>query len=148
MQALKEKIKAHYHELLRQRIASLQQQLDAIQESLGLETKSTAGDKYETARAMLHMEQERMKGQMAALLAQQAELHYTDPSGSAAGRGCLVVTDQCLFFISTGLGRAVIDGHTVFALSPQSPLGRQLAGRRPGDHIVLKDRVCLIKALA
>lgn len=134
---LKAQIKTHYRELLQQKTALLAQQLQSLAESLHQETKSTAGDKYETARAMLHIEQENLQQQMAVLKSQQAALDYESAAAPGrAGPGSLVTTDKGVFFISASLGKASIAGHTVYALSPQSPLGQKLLQHGIGDTIV------------
>lgn len=117
----------------------LQEKLKDLQESLQQETKSTAGDKYETGRAMVHIEQENTNRQHAELLLQQAELGTIDITlvSSIAIKGSLVETDRGLFFLSASLGKAIVEGREIYALSPRSPLGQHLLGCTPGKSIVV-----------
>ena len=46
------------------RISRIQKDIDSIQESLASETKSSAGDKHETGRAMLQLEREKLGQQL------------------------------------------------------------------------------------
>ena len=55
---LKQKIHTHCLHLLDNKIAELQKILRSLGESAANDTKSSAGDKHETARAMIHIEQE------------------------------------------------------------------------------------------
>lgn len=125
---LKEKIYAHYLQLVNEKINRLQQVLADLKESGAGETKSTAGDKHETALAMIQIEQANMRSQLKEATSQKALLEKIDPSASAiqVANGSLVKTSKGYFFISLALGKAVVDGITVIAISPQSPLGSGL----------------------
>ena len=61
---IKEKIFSHLLTTINDKILSLENILIELKESISNETKSTAGDKYETARAMLHLEQENIFKQL------------------------------------------------------------------------------------
>src|SRR5687768_12720446 len=109
---LKQKVHAHCREAVATRLQSLQQTLQGLIESAGDETKSSAGDKYETGRAMLHIEQDNVRRQMAEVLAQQAVLNKIDPDShhEQTGIGSLVNAGTGFYFLSIGLGKMVIDG--------------------------------------
>ena len=51
---------AHLNHLLLEKLHSIQQQIDDIKLALSEDTKSTAGDKHETARSMAQLEQEKL----------------------------------------------------------------------------------------
>jgi len=55
--SIKQKIYTHFLKMLNTNISILQKSLVDLKESSSNETKSTAGDKYETALAMLQIEQ-------------------------------------------------------------------------------------------
>lgn len=135
MNTFKAGVHQHFLELLDEKIAVIGQKLDGLQESLQHETKSTAGDKHETARAFVHIEQENTGRQLEVLLQQKAELQSFAAvhAGVTIVPGTLVKTDRGWLYISAGIGKAVIDHETVFALSPQSPLGKKLIGCKIGD---------------
>jgi len=138
MSLSRQEVYRHLLKLLDDRIAALQQHRDSLLESLKQETKSTAGDKYETGRAMVHIEQENADRQLSALLEQRAALeHLNGTPGAPVMPGSLVQTSKGCFFISIALGKVEIAGHTVYALSPQSPLGSLLLGTVPGTEISL-----------
>jgi len=113
----------------------LQQVLADLKESGANETKSTAGDKHETALAMLQIEQANTRGQLQELLLQKAALGKLDPAISAPMivNGSLIKTSRGYLFMSVALGKAVIEDTTVIALSPQSPLGQKLVGLKVDD---------------
>jgi len=108
----------------------LQQVLADLKESGSNETKSTAGDKHETALAMLQIEQANTRAQLEEVLAQKAALEKINPALSThmIVNGSLIKTNRGWLFLSTALGKAMVESITVTALSPQSPLGIKLLG--------------------
>ena len=139
--SLKQKIYNHYRQVIDDKVAMLQKLLNDLKESGANETKSTAGDKHETALAMLQIEQANKRTQLQELLNQQAVLKKIDAAISAAVivNGSLVKTNKGYFFMSTALGKAVVDGVSVISLSPQSPLGRKMMGLKPGDAALVNE---------
>ena len=134
---LKQKIYNHYLHLVVEKVNMLQQVLADLKESGANETKSTAGDKHETALAMLQIEQANTRAQLQEVLAQKAALEKINPVLSAAMivNGSLIKTNRGYLFMSIALGKAVIDNNAVIALSPQSPLGQKLMGLQVGNVI-------------
>jgi transcription elongation GreA/GreB family factor len=126
----KEKVYLHFLNLLNQKISFLQQGLNDLRDTAANETKRTAGDKHETALAMVQLEQENISRQLTELLQQKSSYERIDLSKLpiVAGFGSLVKTNREYFFISIAGGKAIIDGNLVIALSPQSPLGAKLIG--------------------
>jgi transcription elongation GreA/GreB family factor len=137
----KQKIYNQFRQMLETKINGLQQQLSDLKESTANETKSTAGDKYETARAMLQIEQDNTRRQLQETLEQQSIFTSIDISitSNEIIRGSLVKTNKGYLLISVALGKIVMDGITVIALSPQSPLGKQLMGLRVSDATTINN---------
>lgn len=134
---LKKKIHFHFLQLANEQVNRLQQTLADLKETGANETKSTAGDKHETALAMIQIEQEQVRRQLKEAVAQQTLLENIDPAVSAiqVSNGSLVKTSKGYFFLSAALGKAVVEGVTVIALSPQSPLGSRML------KLIVKDTV-------
>ena len=76
---LKQKIYEHYQQVVHDKVTMLQKVLNDLKESGANETKSTAGDKYETALAMLQIEQANTRAQLQEVLNQQAALEKINP---------------------------------------------------------------------
>ena len=136
---LKQKIYNHYLHLIAENVNMLQQVLTDLKESGTNETKSTAGDKHETALAMLQIEQANTLAQLQEVLAQKAVLEKINPmlSASIVVSGSLIKTNRGYLFMSIALGKTVIDDNAVIALSPQSPLGQKLMGLKAGDAAII-----------
>lgn len=127
---LKQKIYNHYQAVINDKIRVLQKTLDDLKESGKNETKSTAGDKHETALAMLQIEQANTRQQLKEMIAQKDTLQKINPTitASIVLQGSLIKTNKGYLFMSVALGKAVVDGVAVIALSAQSPLGAKLMG--------------------
>lgn len=137
--SFKEEVYEAYSKLLEEKISAVQQVLQELYLSASNETKSTAGDKHETALAMLQLEQENKRNQLAKLQMQKATFAAINPSvkNNVISNGALVQTDTGYFLISVALGKILIKDKTIFALSISSPLGQKLAGHFPSDKIEL-----------
>lgn len=136
-------------QVVNHKLRTLQQVLADLKESVSNETKSTAGDKHETALAMLQIEQANIGAQLQDVLEKKAALEKIDPGLSSAKiiNGSLVITDKGYLFISIALGKASIEGNPVIALSPQSPLGQKLVGLAAGDVAEINNAKYLIETV-
>ena len=132
---LKQKVYDNYLQLINDKVSRLQQILADLKESGSNETKSTAGDKHETALAMQQIEQANTRGQLDVALKQKAILEKIDPTVSAQVivNGSLIKTNRGYLFMSVALGKSLVDVIPVIALSPQSPLGMKLMGLSVSD---------------
>jgi hypothetical protein len=146
---LKEKIYQYYGSVIHDKIQLLQQVLADLKESGANETKSTAGDKHETALAMLQIEQANKREQLKEAVAQKTALEKIDPAIVAPLIliGSLIKSNRGYFFMSVALGKAVVNDITVIALSPQSPLGKKLMGLTVGDSAEVNNNIYTIEAI-
>ena len=144
---MKQKIYDHFLHLINDKIKMLENVLAGLKESSANETKSSAGDKHETALAMLQIEQANVNGQLADALSKKAVIEKIDPAllSSKIVNGSLVKTDKGYLFISIALGKATIGTISVTALSLQSPLGKKLIGLSVGDIAAINNSTYLIE---
>lgn len=128
----------------------LQQVLADLKESGANETKSTAGDKHETALAMLQIEQANTREQLEKMVQQKAAMEKINPTISATiiVNGSLIKTNRGYFFMSIAAGKAVVEEITVMALSPQSPLGMKLMGLKAGDTADVNNHHYVVESIA
>ena len=144
---LKQRLKQWALDHIGQRIATANEAMTQAQEAANNEEKSSAGDKYETGRAMGHLQKEMHARQLAESMKELATLHAVpvEPLCREGRPGALLQADGIAFFISAGLGKRVIDGHTVVFLSPQAPLAAQLQGKKSGDQIAFNKSLVTIR---
>jgi len=121
--------------LITERIAIAKSAVDNAQEAANSEDKSSAGDKYETGRAMGHLEKDMYARQLAENIRELDKLQKvnTDIIYTTAQTGALVKCQQYSFFIATGLGKQVIEDQIIFFLSPDAPLAKLLLHKKAED---------------
>jgi transcription elongation GreA/GreB family factor len=145
----KEQVIALFMQQLTELIESYQNNLQDLNESAANETKSTAGDKHETALAMLQIEQKNARSRLEevnkrkSLLEAAAAIKTT----SRIVNGSLVNTNQGYFLIAAALGKVVIEGQVIMAVSPSSPLGAKLLGLQVGDSFQLNTNTFVIMSV-
>lgn len=142
----KQNIHQHYIDIVSAKILMLQQTLADLKESGTNETKSTAGDKHETALAMLQIEQGNTRAQLHDALEQREALLNisTDVTPNKIVLGSLVTTDKGKFYLSVALGKLTVNGEIVMAISLQSPLGAKLIGCIVNESVSVNGNTFLI----
>jgi transcription elongation GreA/GreB family factor len=127
----KQKIHQHYLQLVQDKIDVFQDMIVSLMEDSKNDAKGSAGDKHETALSMMHIEQEKISNKLKEALSQKVILDKIDASQThhKIAIGSLVLTNNLTVYISTALPKITIDNQTIFAVSPQSPLGIQLMGK-------------------
>ena len=115
--------------------------LDDIKEALTTETKSSAGDKHETGRAMLQLEREQLGAQLSEILKVKESLYKIDSNkvSNSVGFGSVVCTTHSKYFIAISAGELSVNNDKVYAISPITPIGRLLLGKTVGDEVSFRD---------
>ncbi len=131
------KIRFHHDciEILQRKVGALQDAIEQAQSAANLETKSSAGDKYETGRAMMHIEKDKLTMQLAAgfkLLELLNQIPF-DKAFNSVKPGALLETSQGLFYCCVSLGECQFESHTIQTISLRSPLGQQFRNHKIGD---------------
>jgi hypothetical protein len=147
---IKNELQAACLAYVQQRIDAAQQAMQAAQESANNETKSSAGDKYETGRAMAQEERNRNAVQLQEALKLQAELGRIDPEKSCdtVRPGALVHTSLGHFYLSISAGKLLLDGKEYFAVSPAAPMAAALSGKRTGEEALFNGKKIQILEVA
>lgn len=123
-----------------------QQSIEAIiashKNSLESETKSSAGDKHETGRAMLQLEMEKAGQQLAEVHKMKAtleriNLELTTQKGAL---GSLISTENFRYFLAISIGKVELNGTDYFVVSTSSPIGKQLLGIEKGAIIPMNNQ--------
>ena len=135
---------------LSSQLAEATARVRSLMESLEAEAKSTAGDKHETGRAMIHQEIEAVQATVDRT-ADQVRLcrRWANEEGSfdRVAPGALVETDGPWVFVGLGLGRLELEAGEVLSISPASPLAEALRGKRVGDAVVLGGIRATVRAI-
>lgn len=144
--AFKHQLKQTGRTLIQERIDMAKAAIDNAQAAANSEEKSSAGDKYETGRAMGHLEKDMYAKQQSENLKELALLESvnTDKIYIAAQTGALVRCEAQSFFILAGLGKQLINDHTIFFLSPYTPLAKLLFNKKTGERFIFNKQEVVI----
>lgn len=120
---------------IEQRIATTQMAIDSAKESANDDTKSSAGDKHETGRAMAQLEQEKSAVQLHEALALKKTLEKIDYtlSSKSVMVGSVVYTDKGNFFISIPVGKLSVQTEVFYSISIGSPIGDKIKNLQKND---------------
>jgi hypothetical protein len=122
--------------VLNERLENANSAMQAAQEAANGEEKSSAGDKYETSRAMGHRDRDMYARQ---LVEAKNELQKLDKikleSSEFIKTGSLIEIGNTLYFIATGLGKLVISDMMVIVISRESPLAKSIFGKKINEEI-------------
>lgn len=142
LHALKEVAFAHCGTFVTERLERLNRQAKEISDALTSETKSSAGDKHETGRAMLQLEREKLGAQLAEAEKMQALLHKVPKNiaFTSVGLGALVVTNGSVYFIAVSAGEITHENEKVYCISPATPIGKLVMGKQAGDSFNFQNK--------
>ncbi|GGG18232.1 hypothetical protein GCM10011344_18560 [Dokdonia pacifica] len=148
-QALKEALLKQCTSQLAVRRATVDKTLADIAVSLKEETKSSAGDKHETGRAMLQLERENAGKQLAEIEKLEVILDRVSKkiSSGPVHLGSVVMTSQHTYFISIPVGEIKIEKDVFYAIGIQSPIGQLLLGKQEGDEVRFRESVLTIHTI-
>jgi transcription elongation GreA/GreB family factor len=138
----KEKLVQHLLCLIEEKINTAKAEIESAREAQQNETKSSAGDKYETSREMMTQEIEKHSKSLSDSEQQKIILQRIAAlkPPTAIELGSLVATNQGYYFLSVGMGIIVLEKKSVQTISLQSPIGKQLLNKQKGDTFMFKDK--------
>jgi hypothetical protein len=124
------------------KLHTVQTAIDDLQAALKLETKCSMGDKYETGRAMLHLEFEKLAVQHEEYQKLQKTLQRIPPGAknTTAGFGCAVETSIANYFIAIPAGELNVEGKNFYAVGASAPIAKSLLGKGAGDFFHFNGR--------
>ncbi len=149
MMTFKEQIIAQYVQRIQDKIDAFQDMIAALTEDSKNDSKGSAGDKHETALAMMHIEQEKLNFKLKEYLNENqlfTAIDFTKKSSKVIV-GSLVQANDNYFLISIALPKVTVQGATVFGISPQSPLAQQLIGNEVGHKFSVNNAEYLINQI-
>ena len=139
---IKEELLEECREFIQQRIDVSQKAMDNAQDSANNETKSSAGDKFETGRAMMQMEVDKNARQLSEASRVKLLLDMVNPEMiyDKVRFGSVVKTDLANYFIAISAGRIIVEDVKYYAISPQAPLAIAMLQKKVGDTISFNEK--------
>lgn len=150
---LKEALLMHCKMFVNKRMQTVKEIIHSHQKSLQSETKSSAGDKHETGRAMIQLEMEKASQQLAGISEMNEILSKIDISISensetkVAHLGSVIYTAKANYFLSISAGKIVIENTSYFAISVSSPIGKLLLGKQENDEFLFDGKSVKIQKI-
>ena len=143
----KQKIYDACLQVVNDKIQNFQNTLNDLSEGAENDSKSSAGDKHETARAMMQLEQEKISKQLDETLSQKAILQKMDVhvKSNHIQNGSLIKTNHGYLFLSIALGKIKTDKTDVIVLSAASPLGVKLVGKEVNSFVEINTAKYIIE---
>ncbi|WP_372757069.1 3-oxoacyl-ACP synthase [Mariniflexile sp.] len=144
---IKESLYLQCLEFVENRFDTIQNTINEIQESLTSETKSSAGDKHETGRAMLQLEREKAGNQLAEIQKIKESLLKVNASKTSEiiGLGSVVYTNKSNYFIAISAGELKVADKLFYAISPGTPIGQLLMGKKAGDEVGFRGQLFIVQ---
>jgi transcription elongation GreA/GreB family factor len=145
----KSELRKHCIDLLSKKASELEQEILQVNEAARSETKSSSGDKHETARAMMHIEREKLQKQLLTILNQKEIFKSIDPTSSSdvITLGSVFSTKQGTFYIATAIGKTPLKDQNIFVISMDSPFAQAFKGAKQGDSVNFRGKKHKIEAL-
>ena len=139
---LKQELYTQCQNFVDSRLQAVQKTITEIQESLTSETKSSAGDKHETGRAMLQLEREKAGQQLAEIQKVNQLLSKINVSKSSEiiGLGSVVFTTQANYIMTISAGELKNHDQSFYAISANTPIAKLLIGKKVGDEIQFREQ--------
>lgn len=123
------------------RLEVIQHTIADIENALQSETKSSAGDKHETGRAMLQLEREKAGHQLSEIQRQQELLQKIDVQAcqQIVALGSVVTTTKANYFIAISAGEIKIEGTCYYAISASTPMAKLLLSHEVNATVTFRD---------
>jgi hypothetical protein len=123
------------------RFRKIKQVIADIEESLLEDSKSSAGDKHETGRAMLQIDRENAGRQLLEIENLQSVVRKIDikTTSNYARLGSLVYTNNGNYFIGISIGAVTVGKTNYLCVALHSPIGNFLSGKKKGESFSFND---------
>lgn len=148
MKQFKEQILKKCKELVDEKLNKLFYALEELNESAEAESKSTAGDKHETGRAMIQLEQEKIGKQIQEWEIQKLILNKIDlcKDQKQITIGSLIESSNGWFFIACNLGKITVNDQHIMVISNHSPIAKVFSDCKNGQEISFHNTSYIIRS--
>jgi transcription elongation GreA/GreB family factor len=136
-------------EIIELKLNDLKTEILELNQSVQNETKSSAGDKHETSRAMIQQEIDFANQRLKELQFAKIDLDKINPllANKSVNTGSLIETNIGLIYFTIALGKIKLKNLEVNVLSIQSPIGKLLKGKKLGEKINLNGKEIIIYSI-
>ena len=134
---IKQQLLKHCIHFVEEKHNTILKSIASNKKDLFSETKSSAGDKHETGRAMIQLEMEKAGQQLSEVTLMQEVLSKIaiEKKSEVVCLGSLIKTTKGTYFLAISVGQLIIENETYFVVSTNSPIGSQLLGKSVSESI-------------
>ena len=142
MNSIKEKLYKACKAYVEERIKRIEAAMAGLESDLENETKSSAGDKYETGREMINLEINKLAEQLQQFknLRNTLNVAKSRTNNGSAQLGTAVKTNMANYFIAIPADRIIVDGDEYFAIGANSPIAQLLLHKKAGEEIIFNGK--------
>ncbi len=133
---MKEELYKKCASYLEEKIGRISHSIQDLEAALTNESKSSAGDKYETSREMINIEIQKLSTQLQQFQQLQVTLEVAKRNGSSktVKLGSLVKATNATYFICIPIGEVELDAKKIYVIGAGSPIAQALIGKSVGDN--------------
>jgi transcription elongation GreA/GreB family factor len=142
MESQKQRLHKLCMERIEETISSVRQSIAEALAAQSGDTKSSAGDKFETTREMMAQEIDKNSALLEKYIAEKNRLSsLADHNHSGSVRaGNLVKTNHGHFYLGPSIGALMLDGVQFRTVSMYSPIGKTMLGKIKGERFQFHDK--------
>jgi transcription elongation GreA/GreB family factor len=132
---MKEELYKKCESYLEEKIVRISHSIKDLEAGLTNESKSSAGDKYETSREMINIEIHKLSTQLQQFQKLQVtlELAKRNAASEIVKMGSLVEATNAIYFICIPIGEVIVGDKKAYVIGAGSPIGQALIGKSVGD---------------
>jgi hypothetical protein len=138
----------HLSGIIKEKISMLQADIADLQKGMTEDSKSSAGDKFETAREMAQQELSKLSTQLNEQ--QRLKSLIDNQSADKAAQvqlGAVVETNKGLFLVGIPIGNRSFQGKEVIGIGLGAPLGQLLLHKKKADQVVFNNQQFIIEEI-
>ena len=137
----------HCKSHLESRLSNYKNLSDSLYDSLSLETKSSAGDKHETTRAVIQLEREKIGEQIKKVEKDYkllTKISQNKSYSNVIGLGSVIYTQENQYYLAVSSTPLNYGSKTFYCISSKSPIGLLLLNKKVGGIFEFKGKKNLI----
>lgn len=145
----KQNLFRYISETIAEKSMRLQQDIADLQKDIAEDSKSSAGDKFETSREMAQQE----LGKLSTQLAEQQRLkklleNQSTETSSCIKVGSLVQTNLGTFLVGIPIGKITFGDTSIIGIGVGAPLGQLLLNKSENDRIAFNHQNFLVEKIS
>lgn len=135
-------------EQLAYKIQALQADVSDLQQGIADDSKSSAGDKFETSREMAQQELSKLQTQISEQqrlksLLENQQNHYSE----TAQLGSVIQTSIGNFILGIPVGKVFCENNSFIGIGVGAPMGQVLLQKKKGEKIQFNQQTILIEEI-